>query len=113
MFVCVFVSMYVCMCVTWQAASEYCQVNSKINRKIVATALYKVPRNRLDLLPYYARCDVCCVAMSMFHRNFFWMLSLSPLSYSLKLGLRPRCIQSSPKSATHSLKCFSASSVEF
>lgn len=34
---------------------EFCRINNKGNRKRLALALFKVPRTRLDLLPYYAR----------------------------------------------------------
>eukprot|EP00050_Salpingoeca_kvevrii_P021480 m.111239 g.111239 ORF g.111239 m.111239 type:complete len:1221 (-) comp9365_c0_seq4:1045-4707(-) len=36
-------------------AKEFCSLNSKGNRRRLAYALFKCPRNRVDLLPYYSR----------------------------------------------------------
>jgi hypothetical protein len=38
-----------------QAAMDFCLINNKGSRRVLIDALYHVPRNRLDLLPYYAR----------------------------------------------------------
>lgn len=38
-----------------EAAQTFCYHNTAANRTRLADALYFVPRNRLDLLPYYAR----------------------------------------------------------
>jgi regulator of nonsense transcripts 2 len=36
-------------------AMDFCQINNKGNRRRLMAALFKVPRSRLDLLPFYAR----------------------------------------------------------
>jgi regulator of nonsense transcripts 2 len=36
-------------------AMDFCQINNKGNRRRLMAALFKVPRTRLDLLPFYAR----------------------------------------------------------
>lgn len=36
-------------------AEEFCFNNNKHNRNLLGEALFRVPRNRIDLLPYYSR----------------------------------------------------------
>lgn len=36
-------------------AEDFCFNNNKHNRNLLGDALFYIPRNRVDLLPYYAR----------------------------------------------------------
>lgn len=38
-----------------KVAQDFCYINTKANRRKLTEAVFFVPRNRTDLLPYYAR----------------------------------------------------------
>ena len=38
-----------------KATIDFCYVNTKKSRKVLTEELYKVPKNRLELIPYYSR----------------------------------------------------------